>query len=441
MDARRLAWVLLICSGAVVLLLTYYAKSQKNPTTALAGLGQPATSAPSGPSVAAKLAPAPAPRTTRPARATAASQPAGKVKWVVGRAERGRKYLIGSTDPDSGYLLQVETLSDGAAVNTVKLGRHYATVEDKKLAEDDRAGWEEAQREEPEKYLGSYSVLNPVTYDSKRHLPLATRRISVTFADKKTLSWNLGRAPWRLEKPPTSSPDGMAETICFSWTLYRDSTDHPVLKLTKTYTVRKEDYTIEIALGAKNLSSQKLQITLDQSGPTGLPREDVRADMRKAMYGKLSPEDEKVQAHAMQRDKDFKNLPLGKLKTVGTSTAQDPVLWIGQTNKFFGAIMYLLPTVDTRLQAPEWNAEFYVQPAHETADSKVHLTGLRAVKLVLAPNAEKDLRLELFTGPKRRGMFVDENEPYFKQRYRDLNYISTIDLRSCCRTSSSATGI
>ena len=405
----------------------------------LRATGQNAAKPASTPASAPASTAAPAPASA-PAAATAA-KPAGPKpdRWLTQPGPSGRKVLIGALDgrlDQKGYPFQVELITDGAAINTVKLRGFYFTVADKKLAELDWPGYQKALRDDPERYLGPYSLMNPVRHESVRHLPLATRKITLTMPGQDApMSWNLQHAAWVVEPAGPAEPAaGPADTesVSLSWTLYRNDAKHPVLKLIKTYTVRKDDYTIGVSLRAVNLSSQTLTVSLNQAGPTGLPREGHRADMRKAVFGRFLAEDGKVRiGKPIPRQAKVGKLKLDERESVGSSGAQDPMVWIGQVNKFFGAMMYLVPAVEDRVHASDLNAEFYVQDVLENATSGTHVTGLLIPKIRLAPGQSREVRLELFAGPKRREMFADAGAPYFKPRYRDLDYISTIELGGC----------
>lgn len=354
------------------------------------------------------------------------------IRWQVWPGQSGKKYTIGSLNDESGYLFRVELISDGAAINTVKLAKFFFDVEDKRTADADIEAHHEQLRKHPGQAFGHYCLMNPVSNKGKRNLPLSTRKITLTLADGTTASWNLDTLPWSLVGKSTNKAD--EESISFFWQLYRGDSDHPVIKLVKTYTVRKNDYTIGVSLRMENLSDKVLTVAIDQAGPTGLPREGHRADERKAAYGKFISEKEeqgKVQAMLKPRETDLEELDFGKKVSVGTSSSQQPVLWIGQANKFFASMMYLVPTIEGRLQAPAWNADFYTEDALENDTSPTHLTGVQIPKIKLEPKQSSEIRFELFAGPKQREMFIDSGAPYHKDRYKVLDYISTIDLGGC----------
>lgn len=393
--------------------------------------------------------PAAPPARTQPATAAdavAASQPGitspAGLKWLERKGKKGRKYIIGSLDSPpqggaGGYVFQVELIADGAAINTVKLRKYFATVADKKLAEKDIQAYHKTLKDNPGKLGGHYSLLNTVSHGDARYRPLATRRITVTFADlAEPVSWNLQDLPWRHEPREKATAGGDSQSVSFSWTLFRQDAPKAkrvaVLKLLKTYTVRKEDYTINMSLKVENLSGGALEVSIDQYGPTGVPREGHRQDMRRVVYGVIKGKDNnKPQTLARARQTKLDEVEPGKRDILGNSASEEPVLWVGQDNKFFGAMVYLVPAVEGRLRAPTWKADFYFENILENDTSSTQMTGIAVAKLHLGAGGSRTVNFSLFCGPKRREMFVDEDAPYFNPLYKKLDYASTIQLRSC----------
>ena len=125
---------------------------------------------------------------------------------------------------------------------------------------------------------------------------------------------------------------------------------------------------------------------------------------------------------------------------VGRSDSTPPVVWLGQVNKFFGSMMYLAPEVQGRLYSPERRAEFYVEAEQESPTSRTYATGLKIPDLVLLPGkGPKEVRFDLFIGPKSRDLFSTEGFPGFKALYKQLDYIGVIDFGGCCCTWSPLT--
>ncbi|MDY6913095.1 MAG: YidC/Oxa1 family insertase periplasmic-domain containing protein, partial [Planctomycetota bacterium] len=350
-----------------------------------------------------------------------------------------KKVAIGSLDPGSGYTFRVELSRRAGAINTIKLSKYYTTVEDKQLAakhKDDHQAYLAEVRKNPDKYKGHYSLLNPVGAEAA-NLPLATKSLTVYDEEGGKLWWgDLSQHNWEMQAEND-------QTIRMTWTLYRDAETgkaadrKPFLAVHKTYTVSKNSYTIDVSIRLENLSSQRLKVELDQAGPSGLPREDRRTDMREAAYGKLEGDSQRVQPY-LKPPKELPKIQLGGRHVVGYSDSRrddkGATLWIGHVNKFFGSMMYLVPEApqdNDRLDAPLYGASFYVSAEQESHDSRTFLTGIQVPAVHLAPGESKPILLKLFAGPKKRDIFADENAPYFEPLYKKLNYLSTISLKGC----------
>ncbi|MCD6364930.1 MAG: YidC/Oxa1 family insertase periplasmic-domain containing protein [Planctomycetes bacterium] len=434
MNMRRFAWVLLALAAVLMIIMGLVRSRQEQREAAKVPVAVPQKAFPSAKvakdAPAAKAPEAAAAAATKPAPAMSAvsTGPAPpKSDWRSRvNLEKGKKYLIGSLDPDSGYTFQVEVISDGAAINTVKLSRHYFTVEDKRLAERDHQAYEAAIRDNPAQHPGAYSLINPVSHKNVRRIALATKSITVTLPGQSPKTWDLSGVSWYAE--PSSGKDA----VSLSWKLFRSVSGsdraEPVLKLTKTYKVNKDDYTIRVSLRVANLSSQPLKIAVDQAGPTGLPREDRRSDMRKIAYGKFMPKDQAVQTFTKARMAASKLTHADIAKPIFLNDRDKPesILWIGHLNKFFGSMMYLV-----RDKVQHGRSEFYFEHVLENDVSATQATGVKISAWTIQPHNSGDIDFELFAGPKRREMFVDESAPYFSARYKELDYVSTIDLRNC----------
>ena len=451
MDLKKLSVVLLIASGGMLAFILYVQPklfSPKDEPATQPAATQPAitptppvaaTQPAAPPAVATQPAPEP-PAVVQPPAPRPTTKAAGKlVQLFASEAPAGQKYVIGSTDQRTGYLAAIEVISDGAAVNTIKLSRHFATVADKHRWRDDPDTYPAACLEDPKTYQGPYSMLNPVAQGGRLYRPMATRTIYIgrrEGADDKT-SWyygNLADLPWTL--------DARAEdSISLSCTLYlgtswADAKGKPVVKLVKSYRVAKDDYAVDMSLQIVSLTDEPVSVRLDQGGPTGLPREDIRSDARSTVCGKLTPESQDVQpmprgASELTKTTDGKaRYPLGENVYVGSVADETPALWIAHVNKFFGSVMYVVPKED-RLEAAAWGGEFYVMGAMENAESRTYVTGVRFPDLQFKAKQSRQINFQIYAGPKKRSIFVDDNDPYHKPLYEKLNYAGTIDLGGC----------
>jgi len=421
------------------------------------------------------------PVATRPAAASttalaAAPAPiapvlANRDEWLQDRSGLGERntFVAGSLDPAEGFLFQVEFVRQGAAINTVKLANTFTTDADKRKWESvkpDHAAYMAAVAASGGKLRGHYSLLNPVG----QFLPYATQRIVVAVKGSKLApaTIRLDRLTWKHEatRAVTKPADGVE--VSFSATLYRDANHEkpsapadykPGLKITKTYTVVKQDYSMKMRLRVENLSSVPLVAYIDQLGPTGVPLEELYrgSDDRFALYGRKKADGEDIdvvfEMHAeLQRGKTPVDVPVA----LGRSDDAGPVLWIGHSNKFFASMVYLESIVPKRLAAPTWQADFYFLSEPESSSSNVHVPAIRLGGKRLKRGAfrhipdltlptggkAKEMTFDIFAGPKKRDMLSDPSAKYFKPLYKQLDYIGSINFRSCfCAFNSLTLGM
>ncbi len=368
----------------------------------------------------------------------------GKIKWYDNRKKDGEDVYLGSLVKDDDYLLSLQIDPRGAGVYSAKLTQEFVTVEDKRLWEKDPKEYEKLQQAEPEKYKGHYSVLNPVYREKNHLLSYATGELKIYLGEdeKPARTVDLAGVYWqRTVAEPTVGKD--SQSMSFYYKLWRSVGDGPlqeILKITKTYTVRKNDYSVGMSLAFENLSGEKLRISLDQFGPTGLRREDVSGDTREVVYGWFDPEKDKVNVK-VEKKSSGKFLGLFGSDKLGLNDRQypshrsdsdEPGLWIAATNKFFASIMYIKPTGKGELNSPDWKAKFYYAEIEEWKDSRTFRTGVEIPELELAVgSAVKRMDFDIYVGPKKRSIFEDNKDEYFREEYKDLQYVGTIDFGGC----------
>ena len=434
MDKQRLVWIVLITAGAVMLGMLL-----------LGRLGEEDDQ----------------PQSAGPAAAAPTSQPASTDRWQQARYQKdpANTYVAGSTDPRSGYLFEVAFDRHGAAVRTLKLAKTFATAADKGLyrsVDGDHAKYLAAVAADPEAYGGHYSLLNP----AGKSRSYATRSIAVRVQeeDKPQVPEStvpLDTIPWDYQGTTACTQPAEGQEVTFTAVLTRNADPNnvrPALRLTKTYRLCKDDYSLQMRLKVENLSGEEMTFSVDQLGPTGVPREErFRGDYRNVICGKLDKEngnvqivqDDRAKINARRKDGSWK-VSAGASTSLGRSDDPKPALWLAQTNKFFGSIVYLRPTVESRLQAADWLVDFYYVPAEESATSRTHVTALRiggrpptagqrstAPALALKPQAAKEMVFEIFAGPKKRDMFANESAPHYRPLYGELYYLGTLTFRSC----------
>jgi len=172
------------------------------------------------------------------------------------------------------------------------------------------------------------------------------------------------------------------------------------------------------------------------------------------VYGKQKAEGEGIDvAFKMHAELQNGKTPEDKPVTLGRSDDADPVLWVGHSNKFFASMVYLDPNypdqkvkkLPGRLAAQLWQADFYFLSEPESSTSNVHVPAIRIggkrakegafscfPDLALpAGGKAKEMVFDIFAGPKKRDMLSDSSARYFKPLYKKLDYIGSINFRSC----------
>ncbi len=413
------AAVLLISSAAVVA-----ADPAATPGTTAAG----AVASPS----------APASPATSPA-------PAAVDKWGISHAEP-RTVSIGSLDRGSGYLFRAELTSKGAAIQSLKLANYFVTVKDlqlhKKLGNE--TAYQEAVAKDPAKYMGHYEVLGPVVtpqrqdngYKELTFLPMATRKLTISLPDGRSVDINLDDQ-WNIDGGVKS--DDKSQSVTFSITVSHDTGKgwQDFVKVVKTYTIQRDSYSVGVSLKVLNLQAAPVKLTLDQLGPTGLPEIPHQRGPTRYTYAGIL-ETDAVVVRRPPDDVDVNNIPRGERIDVGTSDSKEPIVWIGQTNKYFGSMLYLEPRTKGRLQALEDKARFYREVEGDSPTTNNYLTGLVLPDIELKggvagearAGSTEEIKFDLFAGPKDRDTL--EGNPPGKDLYRELNYMGTVETAGSC---------
>jgi len=408
-NVRRFLWSLLIAAGATMLLMLWLKRQQGGPRPA-------------------ERRPATRPAATRPAAtgpATTATAPApAEARWgnpIYPVHER----MLGSLDTESGYQMRLQLTSRGAAVRTLKLTEHFATVDDKRRHREDPETYEQAVYRDPD-LQGHYSLLNPVGVGPKKTYPLATRRVRFASHGVRV---NLDGPRWAAG--PVTTDTGGTQSVTFSSEITRNGA--PFVRLEKTYRLAKGSYSAEVRLRVVNRTSQPIEFDLLQFAATGVPREDLRSDQRVVAYGRWENGQVKVSTPAIGKVQDWATgLAADEKHTLGRSDVGEPVLWAGQANRFFAVLAYVRPASEQEPTpaAPGARAEFFQAVLQETPTWKTQLAGVRSGAHELPAGGRFDLALDVFAGPKERDL-LDGKPPHGKPLYATLEYKKAIQFGSC----------
>jgi YidC/Oxa1 family membrane protein insertase len=321
---------------------------------------------------------------------------------AVGGAEEHP--TMGSTDPESGFMLQLDLDSRGAAI------RQAAFSKFKNL-----------------KHTESQVFLRPVLLDNGQELLSMANSRLVLVDQRQQLALN--RLSWRSLGVETDA-NGV-QTASFEASIV-DSNDRPILRLTKSYRLVKQSYLLECNLKIDNLTGAAEQVRWNLIGPLGLEREDTRQDMRTVVAAFVTPDG---QINVERRNRNA-------LKKGDTQfeppKAGDGFRWIAVVNKYFAAI--LVPVPDDNDPYCKWAAGrtgvLYNPDSRSETGSTAETMGidLSTANTTLGPAGQEDssrlYAFQLYLGPEDNSLF-ERNE-----LYRKLGFVNTINFRGCCCPTS-----
>ena len=329
-----------------------------------------------------------------------------------------RSVILGASDPrtenaDTGFKFQLELSSKGA-------GLRKATFSNGRDSRGKATGFDDRDYKDPQ----PLEILSPVKGVGGEILSMANREL--VFVEQQ-LQLRLDELHWRshgVERDYDSSQTARFEAI-----IKNDNTGEPVVKLNKAYKVVPGSYLLDCDITVENLSAVEQKVRFNLTGPIGLGREGIRADMRKAVAGFRDLNGQitsvRLDAKKLRRAKSVEDRRLTK--------AGANFLWAAAVNKYFAAI--LVPVPGEGKNYCDWVADrtgrFYNPDGDERADTGDETVGLdlRIAANLLAPTGQvgstKQYNFQLYLGPKDKSLF-DKNE-----LYRNLGFVQTITFMPC----------
>jgi YidC/Oxa1 family membrane protein insertase len=337
-----------------------------------------------------------------------------------------RMVELGSADPKSGFKLLLELSSTGAAISRATFSEF-----------DDR------DYKDPQPLV----ILSPVD----GVLSLANKEM--VFVERQLLL-RLNKLHWKSDDV-VEEPNG-SQTARFEAVITVKDTNEPVMRLAKTYKVMPGSYLMDCAVTVENLSASQQEVRLNLSGPVGIGKEGVRADIRKVVGaflgsdGKVVSSKKEIPTSFLSRktglkdatreyenallsgDRERINKARQKLRITHEET--DHFLWVATTNKYFAAILRPMPD-DTEKHC-DWVADkrgwFYNPDGDKRGNTGDETVGvdLKIATATFAPKGQPEstrrYNFQLYLGPKDKSLF-DKNE-----YYKELGFVETIDFRTCC---------
>jgi len=319
---------------------------------------------------------------------------------------------LGSIDPNSGFKFLLELTTKGASIAKATFSEF-----------DDR------DYRDPQPLV----ILSPVNLpDGRQILSMANGR--VVFPQQQ-LQLSLNRLHWQFFEVEKDYYDG-SQTARFEAIIKNKDTGQPVVKLTKTYRVMVGSYMLDCDLTIENLSDNEQNLRFHLAGPTGIGREDVSRDMRRAVAGFRESNGQVAAVRLKINAKKLYNA--GGIDTRELTRPGPGFLWVATANKYFAAI--LVPVPQQGKDYCDWvtnkQGTFYNPDIDRRADSGDETVGvsLKTATAKLAPTGQADstraYKFQLYLGPKDKSLF-DRNE-----LYRKLGFVQTIDFLACCCPAS-----
>ena len=310
---------------------------------------------------------------------------------------------LGSVDPKSGFKFRLELSSRGAAIEEAIFSefddRDYKNPQPLVILSAVQAG----------AGGGIFSMANSdfVFVEHGSRLPL------------DRLHWQ----SFGVEKVSDGSESVRFEAVI------KTLSGEPVIKLTKRYKVSVDSYHLDCDITVENLSASEQKVRFDLAGPVGLGREDVRADIRKAVAGFRNPQGQIISVRIDARKlKKAKKTEERRLTKPGAD-----FLWVAAANKYFAAI--LVPVAEQGKEFCDWvtdkTGQFYNPDGDSKADSGDETVGVdlkvasRTLSAAGQAGSSGEYHFLLYLGPKDKSLF-DKNE-----LYRGLGFVEAIDFMPC----------
>jgi len=312
---------------------------------------------------------------------------------------------LGSLDPRSGFMYELQLSSKGAAIEKATFNRF-----------DDR------DYKNPQPLV----IFSPVELANGAEILSMANREFVFLKEKLQLSLqDLHFKSYGVEKDYNGSETARFEAII------KTSAGEPVLKLIKSYKITLNSYLLDCSVTVENLSDGELKYRFNMGGPTGLGREAFRADMRKVIAGFRDSKGQIIRV----REK-FSAKKLRKTGGLDSRTLKEPggnFLWVAAVNKYFAAILVPIPDADEEYCNWVTNkiGRFYNPDRDDKANSGDETVG---VDFQIAPNtldqaglagSTKIYNFHLYVGPKDKSLF-DKDELYSR-----LGFVQVIDFMPC----------
>ena len=324
--------------------------------------------------------------------------------------------IIGSTDPKSGYKIEVDLSAWGASIMRIQLTDHSETV----------------KRENP--YIVLDAVVNPDDPKGKaRVFPFAARNV---WIDGQQLS--LVNARWDLIYPAKSEcrttyerrPQDKNRTVRdraeYVLTI-QDADDKPVVELRRTFSVEKDSYHLRCRQQIVNKTDRRLEVIWEQLVHGDIPQDKMSymGDRRQMAVAYFKPSTEAARRYILTDwTARTKLLPDDKPTGIGLATPlwpqEDPqtegeLVWLGSVNRYFALVVHpditderTVPGNVPALQDifPTLRTELRGRKIDDRHDNRVMTFVLSTDQIHLDAGKTADLNLALYAGPRQHDVLA-----------------------------------
>lgn len=372
------------------------------------------TTAPAAAEAGATTQPAASQSATTPA-VPALNAPAFKTVYKAKGFTQARVATIGSNDKTTGFNLQVELSAWGASVLNTTASRYTDEVI------------------HGHAYKLQHYVVDPLS--GRFFMPFAARAIYIDGqpVDLSGVRWELVTPTdnYRLTllpAPPdtqaTTQPAAVLENKAVYAITIVDDNNQPVLKITRTWTVAKDSYQVQLQQDLQNLSGRDLNIVWQQYAMGDLPQEtaymgDRRLDVVGYFNVSYNPTRQFVYTttDTISRDAGITQFTKTNNRThalwplIG-GPPQAEMVWLAYRNRYFATSVYR-PIDDATLGKPGTHLKQLDEifpvvgldiignypPADPHFDSSSAFLTLQSAPIAIPAAQTKNLNLTVYAGP------------------------------------------
>ncbi|MBN1973677.1 MAG: membrane protein insertase YidC [Sedimentisphaerales bacterium] len=310
---------------------------------------------------------------------------------------------IGSPDPNSGYKFQLELFSKGAAIKRATL----------------------SEFEDRDKKNQRLDIITPAAQSNGTEV-LAMANSKLALFNYQT-QLNLDNLYWHLAGQE-SLPDG-SQQVRFDLIIKETNANQPVIKIIKTYTIKKDNYLIDCGITFENLANTEEKVGFSLNGLSGIKKEDFRSDNR-AIFACYKNEKNQFDVESANVAKLVKAHNSSEIKLPPSSS----FMWAASINKYFAAILVPLPNDDKTYC--DWiqkiTGRYYDSDGDSKKESGNETIG---VNFNISPHdfaaagqngSSRTYNFSLYLGPKEKSIF-DKNE-----QYKNWGFVNVIAFNTCC---------